>query len=400
MKEVPVPVLMYHTTGIPNKNWNWKHLTCPHDIFENQMKWLKKRGFVTVTLKDLYDYIFNGKSIPERSVILTFDDGYADNWIFAYPAMEKHGMRGTIFINPEFVDRRDILRKRKDQFTSTDEIDPFDTYGFLSWPEILECQRSGIFEIESHAMSHTWHPVSERIIDFRHPGDKYIWMTWNRHPERKPYLQFDDPELIDFGEPVYEHGKSLSSRRFFPNPKIAETLIEYVRENGRMEFFMRNDHRDILFGIAGKLQEEMDPGRYETEEEFRERVRKELLESRMIMEEKLNKKIEFLCWPGGSSTETGLEIARETGYKMTTAGRDLPRSIRRNLLNIPSQDSDRISRISPVLYWNGRTGSDSRMIYDSGFTLTLRLLDYKKIYPSGHIAKFIRKGVKFIRKIF
>ena len=39
-----------------------------------------------------------------KDIVLTFDDGYLDNWVFAYPLLEKYNLRGTIFVNPEFVD--------------------------------------------------------------------------------------------------------------------------------------------------------------------------------------------------------------------------------------------------------------------------------------------------------
>lgn len=390
--ENPIPVFMYHTVGIPDNNWSWRHLTCPYEKFEKQLKCLHKRGFETISLKELYNYIFEGMKVPPKSLILTFDDGYADNWIFAYPIMKKYGMKGTIFVNPEFADKRDILRKRIDQVNYPEELDRTDISGFLSWREMKECERGGVFDIESHAMSHTWHPSSDKIIDFRHPGDNYIWMTWNKNMSRKPYLQFDDPELVNYGEPVYQFSKSLESPRYFPNEDLSKALVDYVKENGGQTFFQNNEWRKILFKKAETLKEIFAPGSYETEIEYRERVRRELLNSRNIIQEKLEKEIEFLCWPGGSSTQTGLQIAREVGYKMTTVGRDLDISIRRELFNIPSEKSDRIARISPFLYWDGKASKNSKAVYDSGFTILLKLIQYK----SGGITSL---GVRILRKL-
>jgi len=398
--ETPIPVLMYHTVGIPDKKWKWQHLTCPYQIFEDQMKWLRKRGFVTITLNDLYEYIFHQREIPELSVILTFDDGYADNWIFAYPIMKRYGMKGNIFVNPEFADKRRIVRKRIDQIESIDELEREDISGFLSWDEMKECENEGVFDIQSHAMSHTWHPVSDRIIDFRHPGDRYIWMTWNDNPDRKPELQYDDPELINYGEPVYEFSKSLESPRYFPNENISRSLIEYVKKNGERAFFERADWKKILLAESEELKKEKKPGRYETDEEYRGRIKNELIDSKRIIEEELDKKIDFLCWPGGSSTETGVEIAREAGYKMTTTGKDLPQPYRENLLNLPSQKSDRIARISPILFWDGRNSKDSRIVYNSGFSLTVKLLQYKRMRLAQYWGKLTLKFLKEFSRVF
>ena len=54
----PVPVLMYHSVGIPNNRWNWNYLTCPFELFENQLRTLKKNGYKSIGLPDLYNYIF------------------------------------------------------------------------------------------------------------------------------------------------------------------------------------------------------------------------------------------------------------------------------------------------------------------------------------------------------
>jgi len=257
-----------------------------------------------------------------------------------------------------------------------------------------EAEETGIFDIQAHAMTHTWYPVSDRIIDFRHPGDDYIWMTWNENVERKPFLQVDDEDLVRLGEPVYEHGKSLSSPRFFPDEELSEALAAYVRERGGREFFNAPDWKDILFERAGALGKEMGKGRYETMEEYEARVREELAGSKEIIEEKLGKKVDFLCWPGGSGTDTGTRIARRIGYLMSTAANDMTMPERTGLLNLPSQKSDRIARIPAGLYWDGRLSSDSRPVYDSGFTLVLSLLAYKRIGGAQIWGRLTRKILK------
>lgn len=398
--DVPVPVLMYHTVGIPGRRWQWPHLTCPYGIFEEQMRWLKRAGFVTVGLDDLYDYVFNGKLLPEKSVILTFDDGYADNWIFAAPIMKKYGFKGTVFISPEFVDRRDIVRDRIGEVPVA-ELEEKGTEGFLSWREMRRAEDEGVLDVQAHAMTHTWYPVSDRIVDFRFPGDPYIWMTWNQHVDKKPYLQIDTPDLVRYGEPVYEHAKSLSSRRFFPDTRMADRLVEYVDSEGGKRFFEREGWRDELFRRAEEARKEIQPkGRLESEDEYRERVRSELGDAKSVIEKELEKKVEFLCWPGGSGTDTGTALAGELGYKMTTTAKDISPESRDALANLPSQGSNRIARVTTMLYWDGREGRDSKFVYDSGFTLVLRLLQYKRMRFAQIWGRLIRKMLKELRGAF
>jgi peptidoglycan/xylan/chitin deacetylase (PgdA/CDA1 family) len=66
--------------------------------FEKQMKYLHENGYVTLTLKELYAYLNEEIEIPDKSVVLTFDDGYKDNYVEAYPALKKYGFKATNFV--------------------------------------------------------------------------------------------------------------------------------------------------------------------------------------------------------------------------------------------------------------------------------------------------------------
>lgn len=392
----PIPIIMYHSIGIPNKNWIWNHLTCPFGIFEEQLKYLKRFGYCTISLKDLYNYIFNNCKVPIKSIVLTFDDGYLDNWVYAFPLLKKYNMQGTIFINPDFVDKRGIKRKRLDQINDIDEIGSLDTIGFLSWDEIVEMQQSGNIDIQSHAMTHTWYPISDEIIDFRHPNDKYIWMTWNQYPEKKPFLHLDNVQLVNFGEPVYKHEKSLSSRRFYPDIKLTRLLTEYVKMNGNSDFFKFNIAKDVLREQVALFKSQNDIDQfYETEADYNKRIEYELAESKKQIEDRLSKKIEFLCWPGGSSTTIGHDIALNLGYLMTTAGRDVA-AIRDTIKNCPPQSLTRFRRINPFLFWNGIEGLNSKISYYKGSMFIMNIFSFR----SGKYIKFLQRLLNKMVRVF
>ena len=101
-----VPVLMYHHVSPVVGS-----LTTSPENFESQIAGLARHGYRGLTASEFADFLA-GKPTPPKSVLITFDDGYADNWIFAYPLLKKYGMCGTVFINPDFVDKRDIKRKQ------------------------------------------------------------------------------------------------------------------------------------------------------------------------------------------------------------------------------------------------------------------------------------------------
>lgn len=375
MSQIQVPVFMYHTVGIPDPSWKWNYLTTPYQDFEAEMKWLKMCGYNSIHFDQYYDYIFNGKPLPKNPVILTFDDGYADNYIFAYPIMKKYGMVGTVYVNSDFIDPQDIKRPI---YEAGKEPDTKDCRGFLTVPEMQELEESNVLQMESHAQTHTWFPTSGKIIDFRHPNDRHDWMTWNDHVEKKPFLQVDDENLVKYGAPVFENEKSLMAQRFYPEVDLTSKLQEFVRENGGLEFFNNPDWKKKLESRTIDLNGSMEvSGKSESNSEHYNRIKAELNHSKTTLEKAIGRDIIMLCWPGGSGSKDGEQAIKELGYKISTTARDLTYSQRKSLKNIPSQKSTRVSRISPITYHDNVADFGSKVVYCNGPMMVLKILIFK-----------------------
>ena len=74
---VKLPVIMYHSLLKDEKLQN--DYTVSPTLFENDLKYLTENGYTTVVVKDLTDYVYGKKSLPEKCIMLTFDDGYFYN---------------------------------------------------------------------------------------------------------------------------------------------------------------------------------------------------------------------------------------------------------------------------------------------------------------------------------
>ena len=347
-----IPVIMFHSVRPPAPSWLWRHLSCPPDLFEAYLRYLKSKGYTTVLLPDVLAYIHGGKELPGRSIALTFDDGYLDNWTVAAPLLKKYGFCGTVFVNPGFVDPRDLVREHVN-CTSVSEAPSDLLDGFMSWNELKEAQSAGILDVQSHAMTHTWYPSSDEILDFHHPGDCYPWLTWNARPERKHlWLAEDQSEFVDFGVPVYAHEKSLIVRRYFEPEELNTKLAAVVRESGGRDFFKRQNWRDVLREAARKLPSSE---RYESEDEYRARVEWELATSREEIESRLGKRVDIICWPGGGHNEVTQDIARKVGYVGWTM---------RALANLAGRASPEIGRESvPILKLGRASGVVNRLAF-------------------------------------
>ncbi len=101
-----VPILMYHYISVPPEGADKYrvNLSVEPDRFREQMQYLADNGYTTIDLYDLSRAITNKEDLPDKPIILTFDDGYKDNYENAWPVMQEFGFTGMFFIPTEFID--------------------------------------------------------------------------------------------------------------------------------------------------------------------------------------------------------------------------------------------------------------------------------------------------------
>ena len=108
---VSLPVFMYHhvqsrDSAVAKKQTG---LTVYTDVFQTQMQYLKSKGYNTVTMNDLINFFDAGTPIPSKSVLLTFDDGYADFYTDAYPILSGLSFHATMFVPTGLMENPDYL---------------------------------------------------------------------------------------------------------------------------------------------------------------------------------------------------------------------------------------------------------------------------------------------------
>ncbi len=142
-----VPVLMYHYIGLnPNPSDKARDsLSVSPEKFEEQLKYLKDNGYHTTSLDTLYAALTRNASLPDKTVILTFDDGYIDFYVNAYPILKKYGFSATIFIPTGLIGQP----------------------AYLSWSQIKEMYSSGLINYGAHSVNHYHLPSlsSEKVLE-------------------------------------------------------------------------------------------------------------------------------------------------------------------------------------------------------------------------------------------
>lgn len=135
--DVKVPILLYHNI-MDNYDQSLGAVHISPDEFEQHMAALHGAGYHTITFQQYYDYVMNDEVLPEKPIIITFDDGYVSNYKFAYPVLKKYNMKATIF----------ILTGRMG--AEGGEV----IYPHFTWEQAKEMQQSGVIDIQSHSDLH------------------------------------------------------------------------------------------------------------------------------------------------------------------------------------------------------------------------------------------------------
>ena len=141
-----VPVLMWHNLAEESSG----DMTISVDTFRAQIEALHEAGFKTVSLQQLYDYVRFGTELPEKPIVLTFDDGYFSNYEYAYPILREYGMQATIFAIGVSVG--------KDTYKDTDHA----MTPHFGADEAREMVDSGLISVQSHTFDmHQWPPFED-----------------------------------------------------------------------------------------------------------------------------------------------------------------------------------------------------------------------------------------------
>ncbi len=140
---VKVPVLMYHAVDT-EYNGSW---TINKNNLEEQIKIILENGYTPIHFKDLIEYVDKGTALPEKPVCITFDDGYLDNFINAFPIFQKYNCKATIFIVGSSVGKKTY---KDTEYIINEHFD---------FAHASEMVKSGLIDIQSH--THDMHQAEE-----------------------------------------------------------------------------------------------------------------------------------------------------------------------------------------------------------------------------------------------
>lgn len=148
-----LPILMYHhVSPAPGL------VTVSPQVFRQHIEWLARNGWSTLGAKEIEDF-YAGREIPKKSVVITFDDGYLDNFVYAHPVLAEFDCRAMLFVatawlgdgsirhgKPDCPDHSECKRRLREG--NGDSV-------MLRWSEVEAMRLTGTFEFHSHTHTHT-----------------------------------------------------------------------------------------------------------------------------------------------------------------------------------------------------------------------------------------------------
>ncbi|WP_168188268.1 polysaccharide deacetylase family protein [Hahella sp. CCB-MM4] len=183
-----IPVLCYHqfTDSVTSSH----PLVLRQKKFRRQMQYLKDHDYQVLRLEDLSQYLEGDKPIPDKSVILTIDDGYRSIYDVAYPILREFNYPATVFVYTDFVGAG----------------------AALTWGQIRELEDGGLISFQSHSKSHA------SLATGQEPDQAKI-----------DFIQ------IEIAQPktVLQHKLGVTSRHFaYPYGDSSETAVKFLESEG------------------------------------------------------------------------------------------------------------------------------------------------------------------------
>lgn len=213
--EQSVPVLMYHHVTPEGGS-----LSCSVQNFDSQLKALVSRGYSTLTAEQFAGFL-KGEPVPEKSVVLTFDDGYLNNFVYAHPILKKYNLSALMFLITQHIHdghARPIMGSGQELPYSPGHYeckqmieDGRAEEVMLRWEEVREMQRQGTFSFHSHTHTHNRWDLAEDA------ANKHIAI---RH------------DLIQAQEELKLHLNDVSAHHCWPQGYFDMDYVQIAQELG------------------------------------------------------------------------------------------------------------------------------------------------------------------------
>lgn len=150
------PILEYHQVTDAQLDPEFEVYNVPPDEFAAQLDYLQTEGYTTITLQEFMRAVHGKGTLPAKPIVLTFDDGYSDNYTTMLPILEAHSMTAVVYIITNQIGQKN----------------------YLTFDELRDMQRRGL-EIGSHTADHLPLTTLDETTRLNQIRDSKIFLEWN-----------------------------------------------------------------------------------------------------------------------------------------------------------------------------------------------------------------------------
>ena len=136
-KGTKLPIIVYHDIDNATQNLNENSITSA--TLEQDLMYIKEKGYTTINMTQLIGHCLKGDDLPEKPIIICFDDGFKSTYTQAFPLLQKHNMCATVSVVGIYTDHS--TEKENENFDSL----------YMNWDEIKNISKSSFIEIQNHS---------------------------------------------------------------------------------------------------------------------------------------------------------------------------------------------------------------------------------------------------------
>lgn len=229
---VEIPIVMYHSM-LEDESRHGKYVISPQE-FEADLKYLESHGYTTVLVSDLINYT-NGGTLPEKPILLTFDDGYYNNYLYAYEIAKSHNAK--FVISP--------IGYYADLYSKSDERNAY--YSHATWAQLKEMTDSGLVEVQNH--SYDLHKSENGVLGVKAVSGE----------SDAQYQQRLSEDLIQAQEAIEHNVGVRPTTMVYPFGAVSKATPEIVKALGFSVTLTCEEHKSKITRDAASLY---DLGRY------------------------------------------------------------------------------------------------------------------------------------------
>lgn len=212
---VKLPILMYHSILRDDSRVSDYRITTT--MLEEDLKYLKEHGYTTVVVEDLINYVTKDQPLPEKMVMLTFDDGFLNNLTDVYPLFLRYDMKGVVSPVGSYTEQ------------STLSNDPNPEYSYLTWDDLRFMSESGRFEIQNH--SYNMHGTKGRHGALKKNGES-----------TESYIKAFESDTRQMQNDLLEKSGIKATAYTYPLGAVSDESVQVIKNLGMPASFSCYEH--------------------------------------------------------------------------------------------------------------------------------------------------------------